>query len=328
MTDDLHTYVLRDVELSHRRKLQIAGANFEIMTNAMELAELLQSCSQSSDGGGECFRMHVSVTDRQARIAERPHFRGLQHLLMAHFGEAGLFVYDVLRRNVDAVVSRSTAADVNFWRHVALPISVGVLGATVGIVPVHCAAVAIEGQGLLIAGQSGAGKSTLALALAQAGFTLVSDDWTYIKDDGSLLANGMFAPVKLLPDAVRHFPELAHLQVARSMNGELAFDVEASRVFRVPVSASCRPSRFIFLERTAIPGAKISSIPSDLVARYLEGSVERIPDELASAYGERSRVLAEIAKLPCSIFRYGGTPAFAAGELRQFLLQQLEALVA
>jgi hypothetical protein len=328
MTAHLCTYILQDAELIHRRNLNIAGARVEFMTNAPELAELLRTCSQPSESGSRSFRMQVSVTDRLAEIDPRPHFRGLQHLLIAHFGETDLFVYDVLRKNAGAVVSRSTAADVNFWRHVALPISLGILGATAGIVPVHCAALAIEEQGLLIAGQSGAGKSTLALALAQAGFTLVSDDWTYIKDEGGLLANGLFAPIKLLPDAVRHFPELAALRVTRSMNGELAFDVDATRVFRVAVGASCRPRNFMFLQRSVIPGARISPVPSDLAARYLQGSVERVPHELASAYGERSRVLAEIAKLPCWIFRYGGPPGLAAGELRRFVSQRMEALIA
>lgn len=44
------------------------------------------------------------------------------------------------------------------------------------VVPVHAAALAIGDEGVVLAGSSGTGKSTLALALAQEGFRLLSDD--------------------------------------------------------------------------------------------------------------------------------------------------------
>ena len=50
-------------------------------------------------------------------------------------------------------------------------------------------AVAIEGRGLLIAGESGSGKSSLALALIDRGATLIGDDGIIIEDvDGHPLA--------------------------------------------------------------------------------------------------------------------------------------------
>tara|TARA_B100001179_G_scaffold227287_1_gene209600 strand:- start:1397 stop:1858 length:462 start_codon:yes stop_codon:yes gene_type:complete len=44
-------------------------------------------------------------------------------------------------------------------------------------------AVAIEGRGLLIAGEPGAGKSSLALALIDRGATLIGDDGLIIDDE-------------------------------------------------------------------------------------------------------------------------------------------------
>lgn len=44
-------------------------------------------------------------------------------------------------------------------------------------------AVAIDGQGLLIAGEPGAGKSSLALALIDRGATLIGDDGLIIDDE-------------------------------------------------------------------------------------------------------------------------------------------------
>ena len=50
-------------------------------------------------------------------------------------------------------------------------------------------AVAIDGRGLLIAGEAGSGKSSLALALIDRGATLIGDDGLIIEDvDGYPLA--------------------------------------------------------------------------------------------------------------------------------------------
>jgi len=51
----------------------------------------------------------------------------------------------------------------------------------------HASCVAMEGRAVLIAGPSGSGKSDLALRLLDRGFTLVSDDRTIVRKDGTRL---------------------------------------------------------------------------------------------------------------------------------------------
>ncbi len=54
----------------------------------------------------------------------------------------------------------------------------------------HATTVAKGGRAVLISGRSGSGKSDLALRLLDRGFTLVSDDQTYLRvDSGKLLAS-------------------------------------------------------------------------------------------------------------------------------------------
>ena len=52
---------------------------------------------------------------------------------------------------------------------------------------VHASCVASEGRAVLIGGPSGSGKSDLALRLLDRGFTLVSDDRTIVRKDGTRL---------------------------------------------------------------------------------------------------------------------------------------------
>ena len=51
----------------------------------------------------------------------------------------------------------------------------------------HASTVAIDGRAVMISGPSGSGKSDLALRLLDRGFTLVSDDQTIVRKEGSRL---------------------------------------------------------------------------------------------------------------------------------------------
>jgi serine kinase of HPr protein (carbohydrate metabolism regulator) len=52
---------------------------------------------------------------------------------------------------------------------------------------VHGSCVAADGRAVLITGPSGSGKSDLTLRLLDRGFTLVSDDQTIVRKDGTRL---------------------------------------------------------------------------------------------------------------------------------------------
>jgi serine kinase of HPr protein (carbohydrate metabolism regulator) len=51
----------------------------------------------------------------------------------------------------------------------------------------HASSVAVDGRAVLISGPSGSGKSDLTLRLLDRGFTLVSDDRTIVRKEGSKL---------------------------------------------------------------------------------------------------------------------------------------------
>jgi hypothetical protein len=308
--------------LIHSKKLCFAGAACDLHTNSSELARVLESLSISTgDIVLSGFNMRVVVNESSGEAVREPHFRGLHHVVTASFGGSNVFVFDILRRTLSASVSAAVARDYRFWKEKLIPITLGVLGSAMGLVPVHCACLELGGDGLLIAGVSGAGKSTLSVALSEAGFNYVSDDWTYIsRGREGIVAHGTSAPVKLLPDAVGHFQRLQGHSLQRSMNGELAYEVDVADAFGAQVERACEPRWLIFLERTQHAGAVFTPMSSTEARRYVSSSVERLPAQLHEAAARREQTIDSVALLPSWRFRYGGTPQFAAKELREFVV--------
>ena len=307
--------------LSHSRELCFAGAGCDLQTTSSELARVLELFSIPTNRSNlNRFSMRVAVDEASGEPAGVPHFRGLHHVVIASFGSSNVFVFDILRRTLSASISRAVARDLPFWKEKLIPITLGVLGAAMGLVPVHCACLESEGHGLLIAGVSGAGKSTLSVALAESGFNYISDDWTYISQrQQGIVAHGTSAPVKLLPDAVKHFQTLQQHRLQASMNGELAYEVNIAEVFGAQVEQECEPRWLVFLERMQEGGVEFTPmVPAD-ARSYINSCVERLPAQLSQATEMRKQTIERVSLLPCWRFRYGGTPQFAAKHLWEFV---------
>src|SRR5271154_10063 len=192
---------IHQTDLHYSMELCLAGAACDLRTNSPVLARALEGLSiPTGDTVASGFRMRVIVDESSEEFAGEPHFRGLHHVVTASFGRSNVFVFDILRRTLSAGVSAAVAQDGRFWKEKLIPITLGILGSAIGLVPLHCACLELDGDGLLIAGVSGAGKSTLSVALSENGFNYVSDDWTYISRlNYGIVAHGTSAPVKLLP---------------------------------------------------------------------------------------------------------------------------------
>src|SRR6516165_527621 len=87
----------------HKRSLQIAGTTCVVETNCPQLGYGLCDWElpvlETADVGG--FSMQILVIDGD-ETPDHPHFRGLHHLVIASFGHANVFVFDLLRRHIAA----------------------------------------------------------------------------------------------------------------------------------------------------------------------------------------------------------------------------------
>jgi serine kinase of HPr protein (carbohydrate metabolism regulator) len=102
----------------------------------------------------------------------------------------------------------------------------------------HASTVALDGRAVLISGPSGSGKSDLALRLLDRGFSLVSDDQTIVKKDGSsLLAS---APPTIAGKL--EVRGIGIVEVERTENMPVALIVElTSDIERLPDDSRERP---------------------------------------------------------------------------------------
>ena len=222
-------------------------------------------------------------------------------------------IIDLRARRAIGRCSPAMGADGAFWKTVIFQVLLSVMGASVGVTELHCACIAQEEHGLLLAGRSGCGKSTLALALAQTGFAFLSDDRTYFSEhEGRLLAWGLPTLLKLRPDALALFPAIKAFARPLAWNNESAFQVDPSVGLGLKRARRCEPRVLIYLERLERSTFELSLMPRAEAAARLE------EDLLAEEPGPAEKQLGTIASLveiPCWRLEHGGNPADVAQEI-------------
>jgi hypothetical protein len=317
------TLTFTRTSLSFRTEFPIAGARCLLSTNSARVLRLAIPWQDGAEGHTPTQSFEMEIIEQSvpyARDETLPHFRGIRHLVFAMFEPRSFWNFDLLRRRVMGVVSSAAARDQFFWNTQLLPITVGILGTTLDIAPLHCACLDKDGSGLLIAGTSGAGKSTLTAALAKRGFAVVSDDWTYLSSEHStLIAHGLSAPIKLLPDAVRHFEELHKCTPRKTLNGELAYEIDPVKTFRSSARAISHPRWILFLERTSAPGCRFLPCRPDHVKQFFEKHAEKLPPELPEARAARSGIIYRLSSCESWILHTGADPKQTAEEIDRFL---------
>lgn len=249
----------------------------------------------------------------------QPYFRALDHLFFAKYGPRDAMLIDQLRKRVIGALSSGTAKDLKYWRRVVFPTLLGIVSASVGVTPVHCACLARDGLGLLICGPSGVGKSTLAVFLSMAGFSYVTDDCVYVsRSPSGLLAWGLPTAIKLLPDSTRYFRRLRNRVPEISLNGELALETDPATTFGIRHSPCCKPHWLVFLERNGQKSAAFRKVSSQEAALRLTSELEMLPTSIAH---QRQRQLATIRDLTaqkCWVLKHGLAPRSAAEHLAEF----------
>ena len=104
--------------------------------------------------------------------------RAQSNLLAGVAGRENFQCCDLEKGFAFAWVTEAVVENTDFFRYHFLEAMTWCLLDTRHLVSIHAACVALNGRGMLLAGNSGVGKSSLAYACARRGWTYTSDDAT------------------------------------------------------------------------------------------------------------------------------------------------------
>ncbi len=297
-----------------------AGAVCALRTNSQEILAAARDSFIPIDGVGPdaefTLRLWVDHSLTAGPPWPKPFYRGLDHLIFGGFDSESSVLVDLRRRSAIGRLSPALAADQSYWKGVIFPNLLTAFGGRIGLTEIHCACVVHNGDGLLLAGGSGSGKSTLTLALAECGFSVLSDDWTYFSvKRNQLKAWGLLTPVKLLPDAAVYFAALNGLEPIAFPNGEFAFKVDPEIQLGALRSRHCHPRWLVFLKRQITSSFCLSELQSTEAFERLKGDLALDTPDVMRRHLETIKKLSE---LKTWAIQYGGDPHATAGALRRF----------
>jgi hypothetical protein len=247
----------------------------------------------------------------------KPYVRALNHLVFAGFDSGSSMLADLRTRRVIGRFSVGIANDRAYWKTVIFPMLLSVLGGSVGIAELHCACVAKDEVGLLLAGPSGSGKSTLALALSQTSFGFLSDDRTFCSQSGDkVLAWGLPTRIKLRREAGAWFRQLRDWQPTDVQKGELVFWLEPEQSLGLKRIRCCQPRAVIFLEQVEGLEFHLAQVSSHEAMKRLDRDLMA---DLPEAVVRQTETIAKLVEIPCWHLKYGGEPLTIAQKIADHL---------
>ncbi|MGD0829756.1 MAG: hypothetical protein ABR907_02355 [Terracidiphilus sp.] len=320
----------------YSRTLGLAGRAFSFNTNSFRILDLAGAFfSPRPDEKSHRLEAVITLLVRNRRgvtgvTSNFPLFRGRNEFVHADYGLDGSVWFDLKAREVVGALSDQIIADEGFFRRAVLAVIAGILAPSLGVIVLHAGCVVREGKAILLAAPSGVGKSTLSLSLATRGWSLLSDDWSFVADVANgLIVWGMQTTIKLLPDAALHFPKLLALTPAIALNGELSFEIDPWTYFGVERSTQVAPSAIVFLNRDSSRinehGCDISYSTKEGTMDALLDDIEEQPEEIVRGAGSRKAIMHQLCCLPSLQVRFCGEPAAVAADLDQVLTELIYA---
>jgi len=248
------------------------GFATELRTNSAEI--LSQARDQWSNFEKqfdiEPIRVDVHVVEcDSAECPPAPICRIMYPLVVNIADKDNYSIMDLERGTTQITVSRAAEKHSSYLKYFFLLSSPLCHIATRYATTIHAGCVALNGRGVLLCGDSGAGKSSLSYACARAGWTYVSDDASYVFNDGcDRLVIGTSHQVRFRPSAAQLFPEVDGLELTPRAAGKPSIELPTATLPGITCAPTAQVDFLVFLNRK-IPGApELVPYPKD-VARYM-----------------------------------------------------------
>ena len=159
--------------------------------------------------------------------------------------------------------------------------------------PIHGACVSRRERGVLLCGESGAGKSTLAYACARAGWTLTSDDATFIPhDDTGRRVIGNCHQVRFRPGAALLFPEVVGRDITPRAAGKPSIEIPTAELPSIRTAFSATVQHIVFLDRQHDDQQpQLETMRVHAARQYMRATLFGLPETLALQYEVLERIL-------------------------------------
>ncbi len=251
-----------------------------------------------------------------------PVFRSLNNIFHIACGDSSFGVADLNRGLGIGFFSPEMVKDASFFRSTFLECLFYVLVVRLSHTPIHASCVCLDGRGVLLCGASRTGKSTLAYACAKLRMQIVTDDVVHLCPDPEnhgLQLWGNPWNLRLLPDAVRFFPELAGEELKPRSDHELYLEINVPSYFPDSASVSCQPEFLLFLERRHTSRPSLSPISQERAFQRLQRDVFLDEEPVVERH---FFVLKQLAQRPSFVLTHSGDPLVVAGMVKSLLQKQ------
>lgn len=271
------------VELKHRAVFHPLGFPLELSSNS---EEVLAAAAESWHGFTPLFKgwpIHVRVYVHESTAIEcppTPVCRQQRHILAAVADAETYSISDFSQGFTYAYLPRAVLSHKSYLRYLFLESAAMCHIANRYTTPIHAACLELDGRGVLLCGDSGAGKSTLAYACAQAGWTYITDDASYLLNDRQdCVVAGNYLQFRFRPETSELFPELKGLPVTtRAGAGKPSVEWKSTAVNHIKRAATSRIAYVVFLTRRSAKHQELDVFPKEVARRFIQQNLYSLPE--------------------------------------------------
>jgi hypothetical protein len=284
------------VELSFNQTFYPLGFPLEVETNS---EEILTAVAESWHGFVKLFdtppfRFRVFVHESSSSdCPPRPTPRIQEHLASSIADRDNFSISDFAQGISTIWLSTAALAHRSYLRYFFLESAALLQISASYTTPIHAACVDLEGCGVLLCGDSGAGKSTLSYACAQAGWTYVTDDASYLLNSRQdRLVVGNCNQARFRPTAQQFFPELTDREITRRGEvGKPSIELRTTSMRHIATSHLSRVNYVVFLNRREVKRQELIPFPVKVARHSMLQRLFSLPETMRTQRSMIDRLL-------------------------------------
>jgi hypothetical protein len=299
---DFPRHELEVPEPSHWEMFYPLGFPTELRTNSPEIVaranELWSTFESRFDTSP--IRMDVHVVNGEAETCPPAPIARIAKPLLINIADTHNYsIANLENSTTQVILSRATLRHRSYMDYHFLGSAPLCHIATKYAAPVHAGCVALNGRGVLLCGDSGAGKSSLAYACARAGWTYVTDDASYLLNDGGdRLVTGNCHQVRFRPSAAELFSEVRGREITPRAAGKPSIELPTAQLPGITCSPTAQVGFVVFLNRSAPGPPELVPYRKDVARSFMRQVLFGSAESLVAQYASLERLLtAEVFEL-------------------------------